>query len=49
VDVSEILGHLASRCHRRFKRDFLNIGNDGRGNEKQAAITDSYSGHTPSY
>jgi hypothetical protein len=27
----------------------ISIGNDGRGNEKQAAIADSYSGHTPSY
>jgi hypothetical protein len=44
-----ILGHLASRCHRRFKRDFLGIGNDGHGNEKQAAIANSYSSHTPSY
>jgi hypothetical protein len=42
-------GHLASRCHRRFKRDFLGIDNDGRGNEKQAAIADSYSGYTPSF
>jgi hypothetical protein len=44
---------MASKCHRRFKRDFLGIGNDGRGNEKQAAIADSYSGnysgYTPSY
>ncbi|XP_071674374.1 uncharacterized protein [Lolium perenne] len=48
-----IQGHMASKCHRRFKRDFLGIGNDGRGNEKQAAIADSYSGnysgYTPSY
>uniref|UniRef100_A0ACD5VXP0 Uncharacterized protein n=1 Tax=Avena sativa TaxID=4498 RepID=A0ACD5VXP0_AVESA len=44
-----ILGHLASKCHRRFKRDFLGIENDGRGNEKQAAIADSYYGQTPSY
>nr|XP_045083716.1 uncharacterized protein LOC123493752 [Aegilops tauschii subsp. strangulata] len=33
-----IEGHLASRCHRRFKRDFLGIGNNGKGNEKQAAL-----------
>ncbi|KAK1614549.1 hypothetical protein QYE76_020066 [Lolium multiflorum] len=33
-----IEGHLASRCHRRFKTDFLGIGNDGKGNEKQAAL-----------
>jgi histone deacetylase 1/2 len=52
-----IYGHYASRCHRRFKRDFLGIGNDGRGNEKQAAIAEQSSaggyhgagGHTPSY
>ena len=35
-----IIGHLAAKCHRRFKRDFLGIGNDGRGNKKQAAIAD---------
>ncbi|KAK1626761.1 hypothetical protein QYE76_001076 [Lolium multiflorum] len=29
-----IAGHLASRYHRRFKQDFLGIGNDGRGNDK---------------
>ena len=47
--------HYASRCHRRFKRDFLGIGNDGRGNEKQAAIAEQSStshpgggGYTPS-
>jgi hypothetical protein len=33
-----IIGHLASRCHKRFRRDFLGIGNDGRGNERQAAM-----------
>nr|XP_051220505.1 uncharacterized protein LOC127338434 [Lolium perenne] len=56
-----IHGHYASRCHRRFKRDFLGIGNDGRGNEKQAAIAEQSStgypgaashgggGYTPSY
>ncbi|KAK1616431.1 hypothetical protein QYE76_021948 [Lolium multiflorum] len=42
-----IEGHLASRCHRRFKHDFLGIGNDGRGNEKQAALATQ--GSTSSY
>ncbi|KAK1632268.1 hypothetical protein QYE76_006583 [Lolium multiflorum] len=42
-----IEGHLASRCHRRFKQDFLGIGNDGRGNEKQAALATQ--GSTSSY
>jgi hypothetical protein len=28
-----ILGHMASQCHKRFQRDFLGIGNDGRNNE----------------
>jgi hypothetical protein len=27
-------GHIASRFHRRFKHDFLGIGNNGKGNEK---------------
>jgi hypothetical protein len=40
---------LASRCHRRFKRDFLGIGNNGKGNEKQAALASQDSGYTPSY
>ncbi|KAK1680235.1 hypothetical protein QYE76_041083 [Lolium multiflorum] len=40
-------GHLASRCHRRFKQDFLGIGNDGRGNDKQAALATH--GATTSY
>jgi hypothetical protein len=38
-----------SWCHRRFKREFLGISNDGRGNEKQDAITNNYSSHTSSY
>lgn len=29
-----IHGHYTSRCHRRFKQDFLSIGNNGRDNEK---------------
>nr|BDI54716.1 SH3 domain-containing protein C23A1.17-like [Triticum aestivum] len=44
-----IEGHLASRCHRRFKRDFLGIGNNGKGNEKQAALATQDPGFTPSY
>ncbi|XP_073367905.1 uncharacterized protein [Aegilops tauschii subsp. strangulata] len=44
-----IEGHLASRCHRRFKRDFLGIGNNGKGNEKQAALATPDPGFTPSY
>ncbi|KAK1693430.1 hypothetical protein QYE76_010127 [Lolium multiflorum] len=47
------LAHLAngSLAHqlRHPRRNFLGIGNDGRGNEKQAAIADSYSGYTPSF
>jgi histone deacetylase 1/2 len=47
-------GHVASRCHKRFKRDFLGIGNDGRNNERQAAMATHGpigvpQGHTPSY
>ena len=44
-----IEGHLASRCHRRFKRDFLGIGNNRKGNEKQAALATQEPGFTPSY
>ncbi|KAM0839874.1 hypothetical protein ACQ4PT_060029 [Festuca glaucescens] len=32
--------HVASRCHRRFQRCFLRLGNDGRGNERQFAMDD---------
>jgi hypothetical protein len=31
-------GHLASRCHRHFKQDFLGIGNNGKGNERQVSM-----------
>ncbi|KAK1666543.1 hypothetical protein QYE76_054702 [Lolium multiflorum] len=43
--------HIASRCHRRFKQDFLGIGNNGKGNDKQAAaaVTSQDHGYTPSY
>ncbi|KAK1696800.1 hypothetical protein QYE76_013497 [Lolium multiflorum] len=44
-----IAGHLASRCHRRFKQDFLGIGNDGSGNEKQAALATHTHGSTTTY
>jgi hypothetical protein len=27
----DIIGHLASRCDKRLNREFLGIGNDGRG------------------
>lgn len=47
--LCSIEGHLASRCHRRFKRDFLGIGNNGKGNEKQAALATQEPGFTPSY
>ncbi|KAK1614110.1 hypothetical protein QYE76_019627 [Lolium multiflorum] len=33
-------GHLASKCHRRFQRSFLGIGNNGQGNERQAQLAD---------
>jgi hypothetical protein len=50
-------GHLASKCHRRFQRSFLGIGNDGkdtRNNARQAAMADRPSpsgqqGQTQSY
>ncbi|KAK1695332.1 hypothetical protein QYE76_012029 [Lolium multiflorum] len=42
-------GHIASRCHRRFKQDFLGIGNNGKGNEKQVALASHEQGSTPSY
>ena len=32
--------HVASKCHRRFQRSFLGIGNDGKGNERQFAMAD---------
>jgi hypothetical protein len=38
---------MASRCHKRFQRDFLGIGNDGRNNERQAAMATQ--GYTQSY
>jgi hypothetical protein len=31
-------GHLASRCHHRFKQDFLGIGNNGKGNKRQVSM-----------
>jgi hypothetical protein len=44
-------GHIASRYHRRFKQDFLGIGNNGKGNDKQAAaaVAGHEHRHTPSY
>ena len=43
--------HVASRCHRRYKQDFLGLGNNGKGNEKQAAaaVVGHEHGRTPSY
>jgi histone deacetylase 1/2 len=41
------VGHLASQCFKRFKREFLGIGNDGRYTDKQVAAATS--GHSPSY
>ena len=51
--LCNIPGHVASRCHRRFKQDFLGVGNNGKGNEKQAALATHeparQAGHTTSY
>jgi hypothetical protein len=35
--------HTASRCYKRFNRDFLGIGNDGSNTEKQLAMAMSAS------
>ncbi|KAK1612276.1 hypothetical protein QYE76_035949 [Lolium multiflorum] len=35
--------HTASRCYKRFNRDFLGIGNDGTNTEKQLAMAMSAS------
>jgi histone deacetylase 1/2 len=54
------VGHIASRCFKRFKKDFLGVGNDGRqpqGRQADAAThggnggahTNQAGGHTPSY
>ncbi|XP_071676783.1 uncharacterized protein [Lolium perenne] len=35
------VGHVASKCFKRFKREFLGLGNDGRdgrNNDRQAAV-----------
>ncbi|KAK1630656.1 hypothetical protein QYE76_004971 [Lolium multiflorum] len=54
-------GHWASKCHRRFQRSFLGLGNDGkdtRNNERQVAMADrpaknndqhGHHGHTQSF
>ncbi|KAK1612536.1 hypothetical protein QYE76_036209 [Lolium multiflorum] len=50
-------GHVASKCHRRFQRSFLGLGNDGRdtrNNARQAAMADrpapqGQQGQTQSY
>ncbi|KAM0844755.1 hypothetical protein ACQ4PT_056836 [Festuca glaucescens] len=42
-----LAGHVASRCHRRFKTDFLGLGNNGKGNDRQVHMAQK--GHTPSY
>ncbi|KAK1631986.1 hypothetical protein QYE76_006301 [Lolium multiflorum] len=35
--------HVASRCYKRFNRDFLGLGNDGSNTEKQLAMAMSAS------
>ncbi|KAK1629526.1 hypothetical protein QYE76_003841 [Lolium multiflorum] len=51
-------GHWASKCHRRFQKSFLGLGNDGkdtRNNARQVAMDDrpapapKSQGHTQSY
>ena len=50
-------GHWASKCHKRFQRSFLGLGNDGkdtRNNARQVAMADrpapqKQQGHTQSY
>jgi hypothetical protein len=39
------VGHIASRCYKRFNRDFLGMGNDGRDIEKQLAMAMAATGN----
>jgi hypothetical protein len=41
-------GHLASRCFKRFQRDFLGVGNDGRFTARQLAMANAVSHSQPS-
>jgi histone deacetylase 1/2 len=46
------LGHIASKCFKRFKREFLGVGNDGGGASRQVAAAihaPAPQGYTPSY
>jgi hypothetical protein len=47
-DISGLDGHLALWCHRYFKKDFLGISNNGKGNERHASMA-TIPGYTPSY
>uniref|UniRef100_A0A452Y8K1 Uncharacterized protein n=1 Tax=Aegilops tauschii subsp. strangulata TaxID=200361 RepID=A0A452Y8K1_AEGTS len=52
-----IEGHWASKCHRRFQKSFLDLGNDGkdaRNNARRVPMADRPApqkpqGHTQSY
>jgi len=42
------VGHVAAKCFKRFKREFLGMGNDGGGAPRQAAAaTHALQGQTP--
>ncbi|CAM8988176.1 unnamed protein product [Rhodiola kirilowii] len=44
------LGHVASRCFKRFQRDFLGMDNDGRNTSRQIAMANHVQqGHTSNY
>ena len=43
------VGHVASRCFKRFKREYLGIDNDGRFMDRQVAAATHGQGQTSSY
>ena len=38
LPICGIQRHTAAKCYKRFNRDFLGIGNDGKNTEKQIAM-----------
>ncbi|KAK1604433.1 hypothetical protein QYE76_028106 [Lolium multiflorum] len=49
--ICDKVGHIASRCFKRFKTEYLGVDNDGRYMDRQvaAATTHGHAGQTTSY
>ncbi|KAK1650088.1 hypothetical protein QYE76_067893 [Lolium multiflorum] len=43
--ICDKVGHIASRCFKRFKQEYLGVDNDGRHMDRQVDVATTHGGH----